>query len=341
MVFFLFDDLNCVYPDCSLVYGFDRDTWQAVMNECKELYPTQSLSKKTKKIINKFAEAGTENFEKCDKIAEKLNTKDQIRESLRNIISTYSPESAKKTDKLESTFSISSVYPLMLPFFRETHLLTRIGTDGKASRKETKNNDKKGYVFPDLSMNYECGAMPVQRLLIAEIKPPHKVRTGSRPDFIKLAIQMKDSIDKMINDGVDDPEITVSGLLIEGFRCTLFVMDLKYQKIYRLIPLQVFYILGIAMILVFSHTASRHYAQWSGCFQTMPICASNSFETKRECLFAVVTSLNHAFQTYLKQYRPLKMISNHCNTEKNSMSRSTTTETKEIASSTKINATLV
>ncbi|KAI9468534.1 hypothetical protein BDB00DRAFT_880319 [Zychaea mexicana] len=82
---FLFDDLNCVYPDCSLVYGFDRDTWQAVMNECKELYPAQSLSKKTKKIINKFAEAGAENFDKCDKIVEKLNNKDQIRESLRNI----------------------------------------------------------------------------------------------------------------------------------------------------------------------------------------------------------------------------------------------------------------
>ncbi|KAI9493185.1 hypothetical protein BDB00DRAFT_788228 [Zychaea mexicana] len=197
---FLFDDLNCVYPDCSSVYGFDRDTWQAVMNECKELYPAQSLSKKTKKIIKKFAEAGAENFDKCDKIVEKLNNKDQIRESLRNI------------------------------------------TDGKASRKEKETNHKKGYVFPDLSMNFECGAMPMQRLLIAEIKPPHKVRTGSRPDLIKLALQMKDSIDKMINDGVDDPEITVSGLLIEGFRCTLFVMDLKYQKIYRFIPLQVFYI---------------------------------------------------------------------------------------------------
>ncbi|KAI7849662.1 hypothetical protein BDC45DRAFT_520098 [Circinella umbellata] len=92
-------------------------------------------------------------------------------------ISTYSPESAKKkTDKLESSFSISSVYPFMLPFFRETHFLTRIGTDGKkASCRETGSNYTKGYVFPDLSMNYEWRAMPVQCLLVAEIKPPHKV----------------------------------------------------------------------------------------------------------------------------------------------------------------------
>ncbi|KAI9479628.1 hypothetical protein BDB00DRAFT_173164 [Zychaea mexicana] len=125
----------------------------------------------------------------------------------------------------------------MLAFLDETDLLTLHGTDEKSPRKDTKSLQ-----FTDLSMNFEYGAMPTQGLLLVEIKPPIKVRSGSRHDLIKLANEMKDSLDQTVGDGMDDPSIAVLALLIEGFRSTLFVMDLQYQGVYRLIPLSVFYI---------------------------------------------------------------------------------------------------
>ncbi|KAG0166765.1 hypothetical protein DFQ29_000852 [Apophysomyces sp. BC1021] len=84
--------------------------------------------------------------------------------------------------------------------------------------------------------------MPEEGLLIVEIKPPKKTRNGQRPDFIKLCNEMKDATDKLIKDGMDDVDITVIGVLVEGYRCTLLVMDLLYHAIYRLIPLTIFYL---------------------------------------------------------------------------------------------------
>ena len=88
-------------------------------------------------------------------------------------------------------------------------------TDEKAPSK-SEDSGKKSYLFTDLSVNFEYGRMPTEGLLLVEIKPPQKVYNGSRPDLIKLANEMKDSLDKMIDDGIDDADITVLGLLIEG-----------------------------------------------------------------------------------------------------------------------------
>ena len=76
---------------------------------------------------------------------------------------------------------------------------------------------------------------------------------------------MKDAIDKIIHDGVEE-DVAVCGLLVEGnnilnnygcfngfdldmlisanigCRCTLFVMDLRYHAVYRMFQLGVFYL---------------------------------------------------------------------------------------------------
>ncbi|KAI9497237.1 hypothetical protein BDB00DRAFT_805617 [Zychaea mexicana] len=244
---FLFDAIHSVYPSSCLEYGFKSATWEAITEECHELYPLEQLSDSIEATISKFAKAAKRKYAQCTEIIDSIphgggDDTRCIKESLRNIVSVYSPRSSKKTDKAESTFSISAVYPLVLSFLEETDMTTRVGTDGRAHREKTESSGKGGYQFSDLSVNFEYGLMPKQGLLIVEIKPPHKVRTGSRPDLVKLANEMKDSLDKMVQDGVDNPKITILGLLVEGFRCTLFVMDLKYQAVYRLIPLAVFYI---------------------------------------------------------------------------------------------------
>lgn len=74
-------------------------------------------------------------------------------------------------------------------------------------------------------------------LLALEVKPPnyHSNNLWSS-DTVKLGNELKDIIDKVIDDGVGE-DIVVCGLLVEGFRCDLFVMDLKYNAVYRMIRL--------------------------------------------------------------------------------------------------------
>ncbi|KAG2219322.1 hypothetical protein INT45_003144 [Circinella minor] len=121
---------------------------------------------------------------------------------------TYSEGSAKKTDMNESTFSISDVYLIILPFTKETDKTIRKGTDGQAQ-------GSKNLKFLDLSINFKYDTMSV----ITKIKSPEKVKSGSRPDLVKLGNEMKDSIDKIVIDGFDNKDISVLGILIEGKLC--------------------------------------------------------------------------------------------------------------------------
>ncbi|KAI8141108.1 hypothetical protein BJV82DRAFT_620856 [Fennellomyces sp. T-0311] len=240
---FLVDGFNCVYPYSQIEYGFDKCTWEAMVEECNGLYPVDSLRESTENSITKLSKAIKKDIQQSKAIVNEIaEEEDSIKESLHNVLSLYSPEASKKLDQHENTFSLSAVYPMVLPFLRESHLTTTNGTDGKTMKKESENASKKGCHFSDLSVNFDYGAMPKQALAIVEIKPPHKVRNGSLPDLVKLAYQMKDSIDKMIDDKMDDKDITVLGILVEGFRCTLFVMNLRYQGLYRLAPLSIFFI---------------------------------------------------------------------------------------------------
>ncbi|KAG2219319.1 hypothetical protein INT45_003141 [Circinella minor] len=210
---FLIDGLDCVYPSSKLEYDLDEETWSLMIEECAARYPTEELNEETSKILRNFEKAGQTNFTLCSKIADGLES-EMIKESLRNMY---------------------AVYPIILPFTKETDKTIRKGTDGQAQ-------GSKDLKFSDLSINFKYGTMPEQGLVITEIKPPAKVKSGSRPDLVKLGNEMKDAIDKIVIDGFDNKDISVLGILIEGFRCTLFGMDLTYQATYRLVPISVFFI---------------------------------------------------------------------------------------------------
>ena len=72
----------------------------------------------------------------------------------------------------------------MVTYYFSSRLILLIScvfrTDGKAPCKQAKKNSKEDYVFPDLSMNYEYGAMPVQRRLVAEIKTTAQISNWDR-----------------------------------------------------------------------------------------------------------------------------------------------------------------
>ena len=92
-------------------------------------------------------------------------------------------------------------------------------TDGQITGSKTRRG-KVGR-FADLSMEFDFADMPKQSLVMVEIKPPSKVADGSRPDFIKLANEMKDAIDNYIKEGFNDDEIFVAGILVEGMWCSV------------------------------------------------------------------------------------------------------------------------
>ncbi|KAI7859620.1 hypothetical protein BDC45DRAFT_564415 [Circinella umbellata] len=203
---FAIDDLDSIYPNSTLEYGFDDSLWMKMTEECNDLYPLQPLPVGVEDILKKFDMAGKPKFSNCSNIVKSMETGNSedsecTQDSLRSLVKKYSPKASKKSDKLESSFSLSAVYPV---------------TDGKPTNEKEKAEKKNG-CLSDMQVNFDYAAqMPKEALLIVEIKAPQKIKNDSRPDLVKLANEMKDALDKMIKDGLDDPEITVVGILIEG-----------------------------------------------------------------------------------------------------------------------------
>ncbi|CAG8578662.1 2393_t:CDS:10 [Cetraspora pellucida] len=80
-------------------------------------------------------------------------------------------------------------------------------------------------------------------LLTSEVKSANYILSNKNKitsedcDLVKLGNGMKDIIDKCIEDGVED-----TNLIICGFQCRVYAMDLKYEAIYRMILLGKFYL---------------------------------------------------------------------------------------------------
>ncbi|CAO0791941.1 unnamed protein product [Mucor circinelloides] len=142
----------------------------------------------------------------------------------------------------EPLFCSLVVESLVCPFLcsNGTDIVLQGSTDESVGSKERRG--KYGRI-PDLSLLVQYNghtALP----FVCEVKSPSHMQSLNsttdvqNPDFIKLANIMKDELDHMhfIEDKV------VYGLLIEGFKCQLFVMDLLYYKLYRLTMLEQFYL---------------------------------------------------------------------------------------------------
>ncbi|KAI8047048.1 uncharacterized protein B0P05DRAFT_567014 [Gilbertella persicaria] len=64
-----------------------------------------------------------------------------------------------------------------------------------------------------------------------EVKRPGETsKYQKESDYVKLMKEMKDSLDKQIDLGLESP--FSFGLLVEGFRCVLYMMRIKEQGLY-------------------------------------------------------------------------------------------------------------
>ncbi|KAF0467197.1 hypothetical protein F8M41_026043 [Gigaspora margarita] len=70
-------------------------------------------------------------------------------------------------------------------------------------------------------------------LLIGEVKPPNTRDALVNEDLVCLGKMLKCSLDKAIEDGVDDP--VICGLQVIGFLGRAYTIDLRFDRIYRMI----------------------------------------------------------------------------------------------------------
>ncbi|CAG8575447.1 10572_t:CDS:10 [Ambispora leptoticha] len=76
-------------------------------------------------------------------------------------------------------------------------------------------------------------------LLVTEVKSPRYRKNGMLNDLVKLGNELKDALDKVIDDGIDSKDVAICGLLVQG---NVFKLDLKYEAIYRMVLLGRFYL---------------------------------------------------------------------------------------------------
>ncbi|CAG8580638.1 1362_t:CDS:10 [Funneliformis caledonium] len=83
-------------------------------------------------------------------------------------------------------------------------------------------------------------------LLVSEIKPTRYMSSKETNfvdfDLIKIGNEMKNMLDKCIKNGVKTKDLSICSILVEGFQCSVFVMDLKFDAIYRMILLGKFFL---------------------------------------------------------------------------------------------------
>ncbi|KAI8149371.1 WD40-repeat-containing domain protein [Fennellomyces sp. T-0311] len=269
----------------------DRSVWEQMISECEDLYPIQQLPEGTSQKLQKFPKPARANYEELEEAVgdwKPSSFRDQLSKvkiALNNIIPLCKPSSVLREQSHESMFTISAVTPLLIAFLEEDVHLIRRGTvcEIVGSKKRLHTADPSAQTarrFSDLSMMFSYGKLPDQNLLIVETKPPHRVKNGERPDFIKLANAMKDAIDNMVRCGMDDEEIPVVGILIVGFICIVLIMDFRYQGMYRLIPISTFYIPRV-------HT---DFSVLDDAFETM-LTVQKLVETNANTLFQFVCPL--------------------------------------------------
>ncbi|RHZ59533.1 hypothetical protein Glove_363g46 [Diversispora epigaea] len=201
----------------------------------------------------KMAKTASEDFEKCKPLLRKWqkelddDQEDLILEIFESIINNFNPEVYRQGLK-EDTFVHEVFEPVIKTFFRNINFKCEWSTDvleASAHRKHKFDPSLQGRKA-DFSVY-----MPIRGnkfyLLVSEIKSADFMLSNKNKipledgDFVKLGNEMKDILDKCIDNGVGNKNMTICGLLVEGFQCRLFAMDLKYEAIYRMILLGKFY----------------------------------------------------------------------------------------------------
>ncbi|CAO3637363.1 unnamed protein product [Cunninghamella blakesleeana] len=204
-------------------------TWCSQIDLAIASLPCLRRSKELRKLIRQFSDEADTLDDDCHEKNKDLIIVTKVLNDFTNKFTSWVNDCF-----LESSF----IHQHIQPFF--DHILGNdvnfIGCLGESHVKE------KSTIMADYILKYVPPYGECFDLFVAEIKPVNKnCHSQLQSDFVKLGKQMKSMLDHLIKTGVNDPIVT--GLLVDGYSCSTFMLSLKSDGIYILTELATFYLL--------------------------------------------------------------------------------------------------
>ncbi|CAG8674653.1 2211_t:CDS:2, partial [Acaulospora morrowiae] len=174
------------------------------------------------------------------------NDNDLVLEVFESIFK-YFPHNTNRADAREDSFVHEVFAPIILPFFVNSDLMCEWSSDVLDSSTHRKR--KFDPILQGRKADFSAYAQTKGNryyLFVSEIKSARYISSKKINfvdcDLVKIGNEMKDMLDKCIEDGVKTKDLAVCSILVEGFQCSMFVMDLKFDAIYRMILLGKFFL---------------------------------------------------------------------------------------------------
>ncbi|CAJ0764273.1 9470_t:CDS:10, partial [Entrophospora sp. SA101] len=215
---------------------FDKAIWEDIFNNIRSEIEYLELSEHDVIANKNFNE-----FMPCIREWQKTmknNEHDLVLEFFESIHNSLSVDTDKNIK--EDSFVHKALESVLKAFYQDTaNIKLKWSTDvleASAHRKKKFDPSLRGRI-PDFSVSYSYKNRKVD-LLVVEVKPPNKVFA----DLVKLGNELKDVLDKAAEDGICCNNLRVCGLLVEGFQCSFYIMDLKYEAVYRIIHVGKFFL---------------------------------------------------------------------------------------------------
>ncbi|CAO3600806.1 unnamed protein product [Absidia cylindrospora] len=201
------------------------------------------ISESTRNVVQKFARASRTNMD----LALDILNRDLALATKKKYLRTLLTNLGQKYDGVlidvmnEDSFVKSRVDPVMGAFFKTEDDIIIDGSSTALASSAAARKKFDPYLRGKMAdITVSIMEENVDNLIIMEVKPPAKAK--SDVDLLKMADMMKDSIDFMHSKGLDSIGLYVMGVIIEGYRCDLYVMDLDNTFLYRLLKIGTFYI---------------------------------------------------------------------------------------------------
>ncbi|CAG8550699.1 16089_t:CDS:10 [Acaulospora colombiana] len=136
---------------------------------------------------------------------------------------------------VEDTHVIQNVNSIIRPFFKNSRKITFEGANKIAESSAIAKRRFDPVLLgrkPDFTVITANPKKHVE-LLIGKVRPQKTRDALVSEDLVSLGKMMKRALDKSIKDGVDD--LVICGLQVIGFIGRAYVMDLRFEGVYRMI----------------------------------------------------------------------------------------------------------
>ncbi|CAG8592853.1 4605_t:CDS:10 [Paraglomus occultum] len=163
------------------------------------------------------------------------------------VLEVFESINTNRADAREDSFVHEVFAPIILPFFVNDDLICEWSSD--VLNPSTHRKRKFDPILQGRKADFSAYTQIKGNryyLLVSEIKSARYISSKKVNfvdcDLVKIGNEMKDMLDKCIEDGAKTRDLTICSMLVEGFQCSVFVMDLKFDAIYRMILLGKFFL---------------------------------------------------------------------------------------------------